>query len=204
MYNYNFLDNEWYDSLKNGSYDNMGMENISNMGTSSSFDMNRNTLMNSTYDMNTGINSNFDMNGNTIVNSNFGLNRNMGMNTNKNMPSLFTPEEGYNNGNLFSNLYSQYKNYKPVILKARNDREKILLDLSRFAFAAHELNLYLDVNPDDSSMIALFNDYRKRAIELQKQYESLYGPLTINSDNLEQTPFMWENEAWPWEGNAYV
>ena len=86
--------------------------------------------------------------------------------------SLYNPLDGYNKGNLFPNLYSQYKNYKPVELKADNEREQILLDLSKVAFAAHELNLYLDLNPNDESMLTLFNDYRKEANALMRQYEA--------------------------------
>lgn len=123
---------------------------------------------------------------------------------NVNTSSLFTPDDGYNKGNLFSNLYSQYKNYKPVVLKANNEREQLLLELSRIAFAAHEINLYLDLNPDDVSMITLFNDYRKKANELRIQYESKYGPLNLASDSLDQTPFMWEKNTWPWEARFNV
>ena len=72
------------------------------------------------------------------------------------------------------------------------------------AFAAHEINLYLDLNPDDVSMITLFNDYRKKANELRTQYESKYGPLNLASDSLDQTPFMWEKNTWPWEARFNV
>ena len=113
--------------------------------------------------------------------------------------SLYNPLDGYNKGNLFPNLYSQYKNYKPVELKADNEREQILLDLSKVAFAAHELNLYLDLNPNDESMLTLFNDYRKEANALMRQYEAKYGPLNIKSDSLEKGPFAWVKNMWPWE-----
>ena len=129
---------------------------------------------------------------------------NMDLYRNQNMPSLFNPTTGYNNGNLFRNLYSQYKNYKPVVLKASNEREKLLLDLSETAFALHELKLYLDLNPNDSSILALFNDYRKKVQELKNEYESKYGVLDTNSDKLEEVPFAWENGAWPWEGKFNV
>ena len=118
--------------------------------------------------------------------------------------SLYNPLDGYNKGNLFPNLYSQYKNYKPVELKADNECEQILLDLSKVAFAAHELNLYLDLNPNDESMLTLFNDYRKEANALMRQYEAKYGPLNIKSDSLEKGPFAWVNNMWPWEDRYYV
>lgn len=114
--------------------------------------------------------------------------------------SLYTPEEGYNKGNLFENLYEEYKNYKPIKLEARNEEESLYLELARYAFAAHELNLYLDLHPDDSSMLALFNDYRSRADQLKMEYEKKYGPLSVSSDVM-QNSFTWEEDKWPWEGS---
>lgn len=116
-----------------------------------------------------------------------------------NSNSLFTPEVAYNNGNLFSNLYDQYKNYRPAQLSASNEREKLLLDIGRLSFAAHDLNLYLDLNPNDESMLTLFNDYRKQADNLINEYEAKFGPLNISSNSLETGPFKWINSPWPWE-----
>lgn len=118
--------------------------------------------------------------------------------------SLFTPKEGYEKGNLFSNLYSQYKDYRPAKLKATTEREKMLLTLSEIAFAAHELNLYLDVHPDDNSMLTLFNDYRMKEMKLTKEFEQKYGPLTVNSENSDSNYFSWEKGIWPWERDANV
>lgn len=113
--------------------------------------------------------------------------------------SLFTPIDGYNNGNMFSNLYSQYKNYRPAQLSGNTEKEKMLLEIGRLSFAAHDLNLYLDLYPNDESMLTLFNDYRKSADELISQYEAKYGPLNVNSNSLENGPFKWINGPWPWE-----
>lgn len=126
------------------------------------------------------------------------------MNTMNNGTQLVNPTEGYNRGNLFANLYDQYKNYQPETLRASNEQEKLFLELSRNHFAAHELNLYLDLNPDDVSMIRLFNDYREKCDQLTKEYERKYGPLTVKSDVLNQAPFMWEKSPWPWEDRFNV
>ena len=123
---------------------------------------------------------------------------------NMNMPSLYSPEEGFNKGNMFSNLYEQYKNYKPKELVGNNDMEKMFLELARICFAKHDIQLYLDLHPDDVSMIQLFNDYRERCEQLTKEYEQKYGPLSIKSDSLNQTPFMWEKSPWPWEDRFNV
>ncbi len=127
--------------------------------------------------------------------------QNMMRNSNNNgtSSSLFTPEAAYNNGNLFSNLYSQYKNYRPAQLSANTEKEKLLLDIGRLSFAAHDLNLYLDLNSNDESMLTLFNDYRKEADRLISEYESKFGPLNISSNSLETGPFKWINSPWPWE-----
>ena len=125
--------------------------------------------------------------------------RNMEPYRNVMTPSLFTPAVALDNGNLFSNLYSQYKNYKPVAVTTNNEREALMRELGRMAFAAHELNLYLDIHPDDTGMITLFNDYREKANQLMSEYDKKFGPLTINSNSLNQTPFIWEKDVWPWE-----
>ena len=121
-----------------------------------------------------------------------------------NSMSLVNPTEGYNRGNMFANLYDQYKNYRPVNLKANNERERLFLELSRNAFAAHEVNLYLDLNPNDTSMIKLFNDYRQKANDLSREYELKYGPLCVMNDSLDSNLFSWEKSPWPWEDRYNV
>ena len=120
---------------------------------------------------------------------------------NMNNQNLFNPQEGFIKGNMFSNLYSQYKNYMPQRLNPMNEQEKLLYELDSIGFAMHDLNLYLDIHPEDQSMVALFNDYRRKQEELTKNYESMYGPLTVNSNEMENKTFSWVNTSWPWEGN---
>ena len=129
----------------------------------------------------------------------YDLYRNSKMNIFTNM-NLFAPKESYEKGNLFRDLYSQYKNYRPATLKPRNEQESKLYELSAIAFAAHELNLYLDLHPEDQSMLALFNDYRRKSNELTREYEEKYGPLNISSNSLDGNNFTWATDPWPWEG----
>ena len=79
------------------------------------------------------------------------------------------------------------------------NKELYFLELSKYAFAAHELNLYLDLHPEDDTMLTLFNDYKSRADKLVQEYESKYGPLTVSSDVMT-SGFLWEQESFPWEG----
>ena len=122
-------------------------------------------------------------------------------NMNMNNQNLFNPTEGFIKGNMFTNLYSEYKNYKPQMLNPKSEQERMLYELDSISFAAHELNLYLDMHPEDQSMVTLFNDYRRKLEELTKNYESMYGPLTVNSNEMENKTFSWVNTTWPWEGS---
>ena len=122
----------------------------------------------------------------------------------RNDTNLFNPENGYNLGNMFTDLYDPYKNYKPAKLKASNKKEELYLQLSRVSFAMHEMNLYLDLHPEDRKILQLFNDYRKMFVELEKKYESEFGPLTTCSDTLEKSPFGWVTYSFPFEEDIDV
>ena len=119
-------------------------------------------------------------------------------NRNRQEPSLLNPQEGYLKGNLFRNLYSPYKNYQPSRLNPTSEREKMLQELSTYAFATHELNLYLDLHPENQSMFLLFQDYQQRMNRLIEEYERKYGPLNVNSEKMKDS-FTWESNEWPWE-----
>ena len=41
---------------------------------------------------------------------------------------------GFKRGNLFNNLYDEYKNYKPQELKANNEKEDLLLQIDEPRF----------------------------------------------------------------------
>lgn len=112
--------------------------------------------------------------------------------------NLVKPYEGYIRGNMFSDLYEQYKNYQPQKLIPNNEQAELLLNVNQTTFAAHELKLYLDVYPNDTTMIKLYNDYQKMASEAIKQYEKKYGPILADSPSQTNT-FSWEAYAWPWE-----
>ena len=112
--------------------------------------------------------------------------------------NLYSPTEGYMKGNLFSNIYSEYKNYTPQTLRPKTEQERDLYELSTVAFAAHELNLYLDIHPEDTSLLQLFKDYEEKCKVLTEQYERKYGPQSV-SGITSSKEFNWVNN-WPWEG----
>lgn len=105
---------------------------------------------------------------------------------------------GFKRGNIFNNLYDEYKNYKPQELKANSEREDLLLQIDEQRFAMIEINLYLDLYPNDKSALSKFNTYLKKEKELVTLYESKYGPLTIGSP-VQTNNWLWDNSPWPWE-----
>ena len=113
--------------------------------------------------------------------------------------NLYNPYQGLIRGNMFKNLYQPYKNERPYEIKPVNEQAKMLTDLDALEFAMIDLNLYLDVNPDDQRAIELYNKYRLENEELLKLYQDRFGPILLNSDALNNMPWMWDNRPWPWE-----
>lgn len=118
---------------------------------------------------------------------------------NYNNPKLYNPYEGFIRGNLFPNLYDGYKDYKSFQINPMNEQAEMLTNIDSLGFATIDLDLYLDINPNDQNAIGLFNQYRKEKEELIKNYELKYGPLLLNSEALNSIPWMWNDRPWPWE-----
>ena len=118
---------------------------------------------------------------------------------NQNDNKLYDPYNGLIRGNLFKNLYDPYKSKEPYEIKPMNEQARLLTDIDALGFAMIDLNLYLDVFPNDREKINLYNQYRKEKESLLKEYEAKYGPITTNSDSLNSVPWAWNNMPWPWD-----
>lgn len=124
---------------------------------------------------------------------------------NGNMPTIDTPienknfynlEEALKRGNLFPSLYDQYKNYQPSALMVNTAREKALLDIQMLDFTINDLNLYLDLYPNDKKAYSMFKKLVEECLEKKREYSSIYGPLTM--DNVADE-YEWSTGVWPWE-----
>ncbi len=67
--------------------------------------------------------------------------------------------------------------------------------LSAAKFAMWELHLYLDTHPNDCDMKELWKEYAETVNRLTREYERMYGPLTVESGAGEN----WLKEPWPWQ-----
>ena len=72
----------------------------------------------------------------------------------------------------------------------------MLFNISELSFMMHEMNLYLDIHPDNKEALEKFNEYRNKAHELMRKYERKYGPLEVNYSDVNNG-FTWV-DSWPW------
>ncbi len=109
--------------------------------------------------------------------------------------NLYSPTEGFNNGNMFQNLYVPYKNYKyKVVVKGK--REELLLKIQELSFAAKDLNLYLDIYPNDTKMVELYKSYINELKKYKEIYNKEYSPLCVS--DVSKDYFDWISSPWPW------
>lgn len=112
---------------------------------------------------------------------------------------IYDPYNGFIRGNMFPELYNSYKLNKPLEITPMNEQAELLTYVDALTFAMIDLNLYLDVYPNDREALELFNQYRMQADEYTKKYESKYGPLELTNNSLNTFPWAWDNAPWPWE-----
>ena len=74
-------------------------------------------------------------------------------------------------------------------------REQLLNRLSAAQFAMWEMHVYLDTHKGNAEAQRLFRKYRMQFEKLKVEYESLYGPLTLNGENTDE----WLKDPWPWD-----
>lgn len=110
---------------------------------------------------------------------------------------ILTPIEGLTIGNLFYDLYSPYKNYKPKELKADSQKGSLLLKIQSLCLAVNDLNLYLDIHPEDQETFHLFKNYISELENLTKTYSENYDVLELCHDMGQN--FTWYKKPWPWE-----
>lgn len=114
--------------------------------------------------------------------------------------NLLNSKEGFLKGNMWGNLYDGYKNYKPVNLKPTNEREMLLYKIMEIDFAVNDLNLYLDIHPEDRSIYEKFKMYVNECLRLKDEYAKKYGPLSLDMDMSDS--YTWLNNPWPWDKNG--
>ncbi len=122
----------------------------------------------------------------------------MSSNNMSNNSDLVSVSEGFLRGNMFANEYKPYKNYTYKKIVPKTKREELLLEIMELSFAINDLNLYLDLHPNDREMLEKFNKLVVISNQKEMEYVKTYGPLeVIDSDS--SSSFEWIKNPWPWE-----
>lgn len=118
---------------------------------------------------------------------------------------LVSTEEGFLRGNMWAGEYEPYKNMKYKMLKPTCEREKLLFKIMEMDFAINDLNLYLDLHPEDIEIYEKFKKYTQECLYLKDEFARKYGPLTLDQTQAQQ--YKWMENPWPWDndgGSMYV
>jgi len=79
-----------------------------------------------------------------------------------------------------------------------NQRSQLLNQIQAHDFAIYETALYLDGHPNCKRALAFYNKEKELVSALKREYEQKFGPLTIYSNNSNDT-WYWVDSPWPWE-----
>lgn len=110
--------------------------------------------------------------------------------------SLYSLSESLNKGNSFINEYIPYKNYIYKVI-VKGEKDSLLLKIQELTFRVIDLNLYLDLYPNNKIIYNEFNSSIKELQNLKDTYEKKYGPLCITSnDSFDE--YLWSKNPWPW------
>jgi len=109
---------------------------------------------------------------------------------------IYDLNEALKKGNLFPKLYDEYKNYKPSNPVVDTKRESALLEIQKLEFSITDLNLYLDLHPNDAYAYKVLASYIKECKAKKDEYAKIYGPLVL--DDLTDE-YEWSTGVWPWE-----
>lgn len=111
-------------------------------------------------------------------------------------------ENGFYLGNIFVDTYKPYKNFKQKKINAYSEQEKMMLKIQELDFILNDLNLYLDINPDDTRVYDIFKTKALELQDLKKKYQEKYQVLKLIDD--VGGKYTWIDNPWPWDGGLYV
>lgn len=108
-------------------------------------------------------------------------------------------ETGFLKGNMFKDLYNQYKNYQPQMISPTNEKERLMYEIQMYNFGMNDLVLYLDTNPKDQNALVKFSNLQDEYKRAVRNYENRFGPINLTSDSLDRLPWPWLKN-WPFGG----
>ena len=130
------------------------------------------------------------------------LNTIMGINNGFNNSKLSSDKIGLQRGNMFNDEYKPYKGLNPKNIVANTEKDELCLKLFETNFAIIDLNLYLDLHPNNNEMYELYRNYVKKYEEYKNIYEQKYGPLDFT--DIKNNNYEWIKNPWPWDKDGGI
>lgn len=107
--------------------------------------------------------------------------------------NIYSLVDGYKKGNMFKDLYDGYMMDKTDDI---NSNDNMLLNIQMLEFAINDLNLYLDLYPNDKHVFEIFKSYQEALKKLKNEYSKIYGPIDLSYQSDE---YEWSTSPFPWE-----
>ena len=80
-------------------------------------------------------------------------------------------------------------------------RERAMYDVQTHAFAAKEIQLFLDTHSRNRDAANALGRELRLEREATRAYEDAYGPITVRAA-VENGRYLWAANPWPWEKEA--
>ena len=114
-----------------------------------------------------------------------------------NLIKLYQDNLRANNSNL--GFYVALDGFSKGNMDSKLDEKNPLHMLMAYQFALIDLQLFLDINPNNKVVKDLFDRYLEQYLNTKKEYESKYGPITLDSNENKGPTWKWQNK-WPFDG----
>lgn len=81
-------------------------------------------------------------------------------------------------------------------------QRQLLKQVQQADFVVTELTLYTNTHPNDQEALQQWRDAIKVAATVRRQYEKIYGPLSLKAIPTEEAlevGWRWNQPPWPWQ-----
>ena len=75
----------------------------------------------------------------------------------------------------------------------------LLKEIQQLSFRLYDLTLFLDTHPNEKCALKDYNETLSKYKIMVKNYEKLYGPLTLGDVDETAMDWKWIKGPWPWE-----
>ena len=82
-------------------------------------------------------------------------------------------------------------------------RRHLMQQIAECEFICIDINLFLDMHPDDARALSDYNCYAEQLAALKDLYVKNYGPLSNFGGSVSPDEWRWVRADWPWHSGHY-